>query len=346
MSVTPNPDQHVAQLIDANLDRAREGLRVIEDWCRFSLKNKDMVITLKNWRQQLGKEHYEIYKNARSSSSDQSAGLSHPAQKERILPQQILSANFARIQEALRVIEEFSRISHPKLSKISAQIRYEIYDLEVIILKISNLNMLDEKLKSCKLCLITRTHPELIKTVLLALKAGVTMIQYRCKETPDNQMIAEAKELASICKSYNSLFLINDRADIALAVDADGVHLGQKDMPIQTARKIIGHQKIIGLSTHSLEEIQNATSQGCNYIGIGPIFKTKSKQNDLSLGIDFFSKINLKTNLPWFAIGGINKDNIDKIKEVGIKRVAVINAIMGAEDPYLASKELLGKLKK
>ena len=113
MPVIPNNNQNVAQLIDANLDRAREGLRVIEDWCRFVLKNKDLVITIKNWRQQLGKKHADIYKQARSSKSDIATGLGHPAQQERKEPIQVVIANFARVQEALRVLEEFSRLIDP-----------------------------------------------------------------------------------------------------------------------------------------------------------------------------------------------------------------------------------------
>ncbi len=137
MSVIPKTSQDVAQLIDANLDRAKEGLRVIEDWCRYALNNKAFVIALKDWRQQLGQHHHEFYKRARSTQTDQGAGLQHPAQFKRSQPREVVAANFARVQEALRVIEEFSRIADPELSKISTAIRYKIYDLEIDILKAS-----------------------------------------------------------------------------------------------------------------------------------------------------------------------------------------------------------------
>ncbi len=341
MSVTPNNNKNVAQLIDANLDRAREGLRVIEDWCRFGLKEKELVITIKNWRHQLGLNHLEVYKKARSTSSDQGAGLSHPNQNKRIQPSQIVAANFARAQEALRVLEEFSRHSHPELSKISAKIRYELYDLELIVLKASNINQRLEKLRSSKLYLITKPHKQIIDTVSAALKAGVSMVQFRCKDQPDIEILSKAKELSLICKSYNSLFIVNDRLDIALASDADGVHLGQQDLPIELAREIIGPEKIIGLSTHSLKQIQLAENQNCDYLGIGPIYESNSKKQEQYLGTNFIKRLKLQTDIPWFVIGGINSVNLSKVKNAGAKRVAVISAIMDSKDPYSTSKELL-----
>ncbi len=345
MSVTPKTTQDVAQLIDANLDRAREGLRVIEDWSRFGLNNKEFVISLKDWRQQLGQHHYEFYKKARSTRTDKGAGLEHPAQLNRCEPKEVVAANFARVQEALRVLEEFCRIIHPELSKISANIRYKIYDLEIDILKASNYSNRISKIKNCKLCLITKPHPQLIETISLALKAGVKMIQFRCKEGADSDNIELAQKIASACKSHDSLFIINDRLDIALATDADGIHLGQKDIPIEIARKLIGPEKIIGISTHSLKQIKVAENQACDYLGVGPIYKTSSKPKEKSLGVDFLKKIAHQIKTPWFAIGGINKVTISEINSLGVRRVALINAIMNSEDPYSASRDLLEKIK-
>ena len=121
MTNPPLADRCVAVLIDANLDRAREGLRVVEDWCRFGLKRQDLVVKIKNWRQQLGVKHHLAYKKSRSIKNDSGLGLSHPAQFNRKNPSQITSANFARAQEALRVIEEYARYSDPDLSAIAAQ---------------------------------------------------------------------------------------------------------------------------------------------------------------------------------------------------------------------------------
>ena len=127
-------DLRISQIIDANLDRAREGLRVLEDWARFGLGNEDFVIRIKNFRQILGKNHLEIYKKSRNHIEDQCKGLSHDEQIKRKRSSKIISSNSARVQEALRVIEEFSRNHNNKLSKIASEIRYEIYTLEIELL--------------------------------------------------------------------------------------------------------------------------------------------------------------------------------------------------------------------
>ncbi len=341
MTVTPNPDKHVAQLIDANLDRAREGLRVIEDWCRYGLQRKDLIVTIKNFRQQLGQCHKEIYKQARSASTDQGSGLTHLAQQKRNDPLEIVFANCARVQEALRVIEEFSRSTDEKLSNVASQIRYEVYELESNILKATRGNVLRKKLQSCKLCLVTKPHPELFNIVSNALKAGITMVQYRCKKEIDSNKVSQAQKLAALCKEHRSLFIINDRVDLALALDADGVHLGQEDIPVDIARNLLGSEKLIGLSTHSLEEAKSAQDKGCDYIGFGPVFKTNSKPGLNPLGFSSFKELSRSISLPWFAIGGINQKNVSQVFDEGATRVAVINSIMNEKDTYIATQTLL-----
>ena len=137
MNPTPSDaslDPRVARLIDANLDRAREGLRVVEDWCRFGLEQQDLVVRLKDWRQRLGRLHHYSYKQARSTSTDTGAGLEHPAQLDRHSPDHVVAANCARVQEALRVLEEYGRTIDPALAAEAAAIRYGLYDLEVTCL--------------------------------------------------------------------------------------------------------------------------------------------------------------------------------------------------------------------
>jgi len=134
MPVTPPSDNRIAQLIAANLARAREGLRVMEDWCRFGLKRNDFSIQIKDWRHQLGSHHHNIYRKARLTSNDPAMGVSHPLQKVRATPEAVFIANSSRVQEALRVIEEFTRITDPKLCKIATKIRYGTYEIEIKVL--------------------------------------------------------------------------------------------------------------------------------------------------------------------------------------------------------------------
>ncbi len=345
MSETNNNHQNVAQLIDANLDRAREGIRVIEDWCRFGLKRKDLVITLKNCRQKLGANHKDTYKEARSIHADPGVELGHPLQAQRHRPLKIVFANCARAQEALRVIEEFSRESNHQLSKISSEIRYELYEVEKEILKTSHKNSRQDLLQKSKVCLIATGKTNIINTVSSAIRSGITMVQYRSKTGTDARSVREAKELATICKEHKSLFIVNDRIDIALAAGADGVHLGQEDFPFNEARRILGESKLLGVSTHSIKQAKEAENQGWDYIGVGPIFESKSKLNMQPIGLKALKEISDCTRLPSFAIGGINESNIDEVISNGATRIAVINAIINAKDAASASKSLLQKLK-
>jgi len=344
MSIDPRANTNVAQLIDANLDRAREGLRVIEDWCRFGLCQKDLVITLKDWRQQLGKQHRDIYKQARSTTNDQGLGLTHPAQKKRDSPEKVVAANCSRAQEALRVLEEFSRSSDPDLATIASKIRYGLYDLEKSILKATSRKKLYEKLLKCNFCLITSSKENLSKTVEKALQAGVKIIQYRCKNAPDSKKFTEAKELSRLCKQYKSLLIVNDRIDLALAVDADGVHLGQDDLPTKVARHLLGHEKLIGRSVHCLKQLERAQKEECDYLGVGPVFTTQTKPQESPAGIGFIELAAASTQMPWFAIGGINNSNLNEVTSAGAGRIAVVSAVMNADDPYQASLELMQKL--
>ena len=344
MPVTPPSDNRIAQLIDANLDRAREGLRVMEDWCRFGLKRSDFSIQIKHWRQQLGAHHHNIYRKARLTSEDPAMGVSHPLQKTRLTPEDIFIANSSRVQEALRVIEEFTRIIDPKLSEISSKIRYEAYAIEIKVLNTKEVQEKIQILKDCSIYLITKNKKNLQDIVLKSLEAGVKIVQYREKFLNDNEKINQAKDIASLCKKYNSLFIVNDRIDIALAVDADGIHLGQDDIPTKIARKHLGSEKIIGRSTHCLEHIKKAEQEGCDYIGIGPIFPSKTKQQLNPVGIDYLRKGLDQTLLPAFAIGGINSSNINQLNHINNLHIAVSDAIINSNDPLSKTKELFDYL--
>ena len=344
MTVTPPSDKRIAQLIDANLDRAREGLRVMEDWCRFGLKRTDFSVQIKNWRQQLGFHHHNIYRKERLTSKDPAMGVSHPLQKVRPNPEAVFIANSSRVQEALRVIEEFTRITDPKLCEIAANIRYETYEIEIKVLNATEGIEKRQILKDCSVYLITTNSSNLEEIVLQALKAGVKIVQYREKFLHDFERITQAKYLASLCKKYNSLFIVNDRIDIALAVDADGVHLGQEDIPTKIARELLGNERIIGRSTHCLEDIKNAEEEGCDYIGIGPIFTSETKKQLNPIGVDYLRKGFSETHLPAFAIGGINSSNIKKLNQINNLRIAVSNAIINSNDPFSKTEELINFL--
>ena len=164
-NTTNTEDLRIFQIIDANLDRAREGLRVIEDWARFGLGKEKCVERIKNFRQILGKNHLDIYKTSRNYIEDQCKGLAHQEQENRKTPEQIISSNASRVQEALRVIEEFSRLHNQELSKIASEIRYEIYTLELDLLSFSNRKKSEEILQENNLYFITDQKENLLEII-------------------------------------------------------------------------------------------------------------------------------------------------------------------------------------
>ena len=332
-NTTKAEDLRIYQIIDANLDRAREGLRVLEDWARFGLGKEKFVQKIKNFRQILGKNHLKVYKQSRNHIEDKCKGLTNPEQINRKTADQIISSNSGRVQEALRVIEEFSRVHNHELSKIASEIRYEIYTLEIDLLSLNKYKKLEEILKGNDLYVITDQKENLLEIIEEILIAGVKIIQHRFKKGTDKEHLKEAIQIQNLCKRYSSLFIVNDRIDIALASNADGIHLGQDDLDLKTARKLLGYSKIIGVSANNAIDISNALKEGCDYIGIGPVFETTTKTNKKPIGIEKIKTLTKDLNIPWFAIGGIKSNNISYLKRNGFTKVALVSQLMNSKDP-------------
>lgn len=193
-----------------------------------------------------------------------------------------------------------------------------------------------EKLNDIDLYFITDsrlTGRTVLEDVGSAICAGVKIIQYREKDLTTREMIDEAGKISRLCRENDVLFIINDRVDIALAVDADGVHLGNEDMPYEAARRILGNTKIIGLTVHDVGEAIEAERIGADYIGISPIFETTTKPDaGTPAGIDLIKYIKKAVKIPFVAIGGINQDNIKSVLEAGARSIAVISAIVTKDD--------------
>jgi thiamine-phosphate pyrophosphorylase len=205
-----------------------------------------------------------------------------------------------------------------------------------------------EILQKVQLYVITDRRLSFIKDleriVFLAIAGGAQMIQLREKKISDKQFYQLALKIKKITKAQKVPLIINDRVDIAWAVDADGVHLGQDELPLKIARKILGKEKIIGASAETVKEAIQAEKEGADYLGVGPIFHTETKKIEKAQGIELLKKVQKKVKIPIFPIGGINLENIGQITSLGIKRVAVISAVMKQKDIKKASQNLLLKL--
>jgi len=174
-----------------------------------------------------------------------------------------------------------------------------------------------------------------------ALAAGVKFIQYRSKGGTRKDIYETSLLLARIARNAQACFIVNDHADIAAAVDADGVHLGQEDLPVEFARKLLGNNKLIGISTHGREEAMAAASAGADYIGFGPIFPTTTKETGQVQGIRTLSIIKQAVKIPVIAIGGINHSNVHDVFRSGADGAAVISAILSAENITTAAESML-----
>lgn len=328
------------RILDANLDRAREGLRVIEDWCRFGLDNAQLTEECKHLRQALAQWHTPLLRAARDTAGDQGTDLSHPQEEHRANIDQVLQANLCRVEEALRVLEEYGKVHDVKMGTAFKQMRYRVYTLDSHLMGCRR----HQQLQQARLYLVTAPNDRLLPTVEAALQGGLTLVQYRDKTADDQIRLTNAEKLCHLCHRYGALFIVNDRPDLALAVNADGVHLGQQDLPIALARQLLGPQRLIGRSTHCPEDLQRAIQEGADYIGVGPVYETPTKAGRPAAGLEYVRYAAQQASLPWFAIGGIDADNLPEVLAAGAKRVAIVRAVMHAADPRSTTESLLTQL--
>ncbi|MEM1368141.1 MAG: thiamine phosphate synthase [Cyanobacteria bacterium P01_H01_bin.15] len=333
---------NIARILDANLDRAREGLRVIEEWHRLGLENGPAAQTCKEIRQGLGQFHAAEWKAARAIESDPGTAITHPQEAQRPDITALFAANFARVQEALRVLEEYAKLADPGLAAACKQWRYQVYALESQTLPSPKIERMT-KLNQAPLYLVTSPQPGLLETVEAALKGGLKLVQYRDKDANDEDRYPRAQALRALCQQYGALFLVNDRVDLAIAVGADGVHLGQQDLPIAVTRRLLGPDKIIGRSTTNSEEMSKAIAEGADYIGVGPVYATPTKEKKPA-GLEYVRYAQQNASVPWYAIGGIDGKRLPEVQAAGAKGVAVVRAIMQADSPTTATAKLLAQL--
>ena len=209
-----------------------------------------------------------------------------------------------------------------------------------------------ERLHESRLYLVTDQELSKGRTtssvVQKALEGGVDIVQLREYSMTDWELLKVARELRLLTKQNNALFIVNNRPDIAKLVNADGVHLGQDDLPVEEARKILGHGKIVGVSTHEMAQAQKALSEGADYIGVGPVYPTQTKKNVVPpVTLSYVKQVAQWKQAPtYFAIGGIKHSNIGEVLEAGARRVAVVTGIVGANDIKQATLEFKQSLEK
>jgi thiamine-phosphate pyrophosphorylase len=201
-----------------------------------------------------------------------------------------------------------------------------------------------ERLRAARLYLVTGSRPggrPLAEVLGPALRGGVDLVQLREKYAGDDEILAAAAEARSLCAAAGALLLVNDRPDLGVAADADGVHVGQDDMAVADARAITGPELLVGLSTHAPAEIDAADA---DYIGVGPVHATPTKPGRLAVGLDLVRYAAEHAELPWFAIGGVDPASVHAVVQAGATRIAVVRAITDVDDPEAAASALRAAL--
>ena len=177
-----------------------------------------------------------------------------------------------------------------------------------------------------------------------ALAGGVDLFQLRDKDATDDELLAAAASARELCAAAGALFLVNDRPDLAAAVGADGVHVGQDDMPVARARTLVGDDAIVGLSTHSMQQARDGGRSGADYIAVGPVHATPTKEGRPAIGVEPLRYAASHVDVPWFAIGGLDAGNVDEVLDRGARRIVVVRAIAAADDPEAAARALEQRL--
>lgn len=332
------------RLIDANLNRMSEGLRTLEDVARFLLDDATLTAKLKSLRHGLAVEDASLKRNllsARDSADDVGAFAEADSEAQRQDLPSIVTANARRVEESLRVLEEFAKL--PEIMLESArfkQARFALYEIEREL----TAKILRRQKRIAGLYVIIDTEAlrgrDEVEVAQQAISGGAKAIQLRDKNRNKGEILSKARELKALCVQSDVLFIVNDYLDIAIASDADGLHLGQEDLPVSTARQLIPIDRIIGCSTKTIAAALQAQTDGADYVAVGSMYPTASKTDTHVVGLETLHQIREAISIPIVAIGGIDAKNAGEVMAAGADSVAVISAVLGAEDVEEATRQL------
>ncbi len=334
-------DLSTYRMADANTNRCIEGLRILEDVARFVLDNSGLSSELKDLRHAIagavdkGMDGYLPLLNARNAQDDVGYAPSEDAERRSGLVELVV-ANAKRSQQSLRVIEELSRL--PSLEKLDTAFfqsaRYKCYQIEQRLVSLVTRRQKIARLPG----LYAIIDPEVLNSLSIveaarqAVRGGASVIQLRDKKRDKGLVLRDAMEIQQMCSALGGIFIMNDHPDIAAVCGADGVHLGQSDMTVEAARKVLPFDAIIGVSTATVAEALKAVDDGADYVAVGSIFPTGSKSNTRPAGLDTLRKVRGAVSLPIVAIGGIDADNLAEVVDGGADGIAVISALLKQND--------------
>lgn len=346
----PMERRRIVRLLDANANRVGEGLRVLEDHARFVLDDGVGVAAIKALRHALvgalGVVSVAERIGARDTNGDVGTDAVGSAEFDRAGLDSVVTANWKRVQQAMRSIEEFLKLIDAESAVRIERLRYDSYTLEA---RTTRSESRLARLARASLYLLADgggSAADFERRVLglLACEATVDVIQLRDKQLDDRQLLDRARRLRSLTRGHPVLVMVNDRADIAVASDADGVHVGQTELPVRDARRVIGPGALVGVSTHDVAQLRRAIDDGADYVGCGPVFPSETKTFDSFGGTEYLIAAAPIATLPAFAIGGIREEAIGRVRSAGFTRVAVRDAVWNAPDPAAALRRIRAAL--
>ena len=333
--------REIYRILDANFNRAREAIRVAEDCGRFAFNDPAITAMAKNLRSDL-REVLQFMPEqefivSRDTPGDIGTEITSPTETQRGGLTDVATAACKRLTEALRTIEEYSKVVAPSQTVKIERMRYNAYTLEQ---RLSERIIVSRRFAQVKLYVLLESglcRESLRETARAVITGGADAIQLREKDAPDDQVLAMACELRELTDETGRIFIMNDRPDIAAIVGADGVHLGQHDLPVAEARRLLRPGAIVGRSTHSMQQVRVAANEGADYISIGPMFRTTTKDAGPAVGARLLKEALAETSIPLVCIGGINARNVGKLRAAGATCVAVCSAVCKNRDPKAAA---------
>ena len=326
-----------ARILDANANRAREALRVMEDAARFALDDAKLCAQLKSLRHDLREALAGLpagwLEANRDTAGDVGTSIETPGELDRAGLSEVAVAAGKRLGEALRVIEEVGKTIDPDLARQVEAIRYRFYDVEGAL----HLRLGSARARQWRVCVLLteslcrRPWPEVLAAVV---EAGADCVQVREKQMAAADLVRRARQVIEVARPAGVSVIVNDRVDVAQAADADGVHLGREDLAVADARRAVGGSLLVGASTHDPDEARAAVEAGADYCGVGMMFPTTTRPGATPAGPPYLRAfLEHFPATPHLAIGGITPDNIGLLIDAGVRGVAVSSAVCGAEGP-------------
>lgn len=332
------------RIIDANLNRAREALRVMEEFARFGLDDALLCEGLKNTRHDLLAAIPQAVRDrlveSRHTSGDVGRTIRTESEYQRSDEFAVVQAAGKRLGEALRAIEEYGKTIDPSMAHAIESLRYRSYELERRLL---HTHLAKTRFESVRLyVLLTELwcRGDWLDSAKQALIGGANAVQLREKELSDRELLDRARRLVLLCHEHGAACIINDRPDLAALSGADGVHLGQDDVGVEEARRILGPGSIVGVSTHTAEQVETCVAHCPDYVAVGPMFETTTKPQQHIAGPKTLAMARKLTSLPLVAVGGITLDNAHEVMATGGCALAVCSSVIGTSDVAASASRL------